>query len=372
MSRSLTARLIPVAVILTALLLPSSAEAAEPPENTVAPTFTGGPVYRGQLVAVRGGWTAESNLTFSYQWTRGGNPIADATSKRYRPRLRDIGRQLRVEVTATDEARESTTASSAPVTVRRATFRLLERPSLKGTRRYTRVLAADPGRWSAKPGSVTYRWFRDGTRIRGAKHRRYQLQADDVGHHVKVQVTARKEGYRRDRAGSRRTREIMHRVPLRRIATYRIETRGKVTASMKVFRRQVAQTFADPRGWRSAGVGFKRVKKGGDFSVVLAEASTLPSFSPVCSVQWSCRAGRYVVINQTRWRHASPSWNRAHKPLRGYRHMVVNHETGHWLGHGHLSCGGNRRLAPVMMQQSKGLDGCRHNPWPLPSELWYR
>jgi hypothetical protein len=24
------------------------------------------------------------------------------------------------------------------------------------------------------------------------------------------------------------------------------------------------------------------------------------------------------------------------------------------------------------MQQSKGLNGCRHNPWPLGSELWSR
>ena len=92
----------------------------------------------------------------------------------------------------------------------------------------------------------------------------------------------------------------------------------------------------------------------------------------MCSVQWSCRAGRYVVINQMRWKYASPSWNGAGKSLRDYRHLVVNHETGHWLGHGHLGCPGPGRLAPVMMQQSKGLDGCRHNPWPLASELWSR
>ena len=204
-------------------------------------------------MAVRGSWTAESDLTFSYQWTRGGNPIGNAICKRYRPRLRDIGRQLRVEVTATDEAGESTSAISAPVTVRRATFRLLERPSLKGTQRYTRVLEADRGRWSVKPESVTYRWFRDGTRIRGAKNRRYQLRADDVGHHVKVRVTVRKEGYRRDRAHSRRTRAIKHRVSLRRTATYRIETRGNVTASMKVFRRQVAQGHEINERYRAGG-----------------------------------------------------------------------------------------------------------------------
>ncbi len=158
----------------------------------------------------------------------------------------------------------------------------------------------------------------------------------------------------------------------RRVVTYSVITRGKVTASMEVFRRQAQETYDDPRGWRAGGVAFRRVRRGGDFTLVLAAAGAVAGFSPVCSAMWSCRVGRYVVINQTRWRHASPSWNAAHRSLRDYRHMVVNHETGHWLGHGHLGCPGPGRPAPVMMQQSKGLDGCRHNPWPLGGELWFR
>ena len=48
--------------------------------------------------------------------------------------------------------------------------------------------------------------------------------------------------------------------------------------------------------------------------------------------------------------------------------MVVNHETGHWLGHGHRVLPATARPAPVMQQQSKGLDGCRPNPWPTAAE----
>ena len=82
-------------------------------------------------------------------------------------------------------------------------------------------------------------------------------------------------------------------------------------------RRLTAQTYADPRGWRNAGVAFRRVSGASDFSLVLAEASWLPRFSDVCSVTWSCRVGRYVVINQTRWRYASPVLERrAPEPAR--------------------------------------------------------
>lgn len=153
-------------------------------------------------------------------------------------------------------------------------------------------------------------------------------------------------------------------VPVSRRVTYSVTTRGRVTASMKVFRRQAQETFDHPRGWRTAGVQFRRVRRGGDFTLVLAAAGTLPSFSSGCSVHWSCRVGRHVVINQLRWRHASPAWNRAGLSLRDYRHLVVNHETGHWLGQGHATCNRPGR-APVMMQQSKGTGRCRFNPWPL-------
>jgi hypothetical protein len=219
---------------------------------------------------------------------------------------------------------------------------------------------------------VRYRWLRGGDPIAGATKRRYRLQADDVGNRVTVAVTVRRPGYRAATEKAAAGARVQHRVPVRRTVTYRVETRGAINASLATFKRQVAETYADPRGWRSAGVSFKRVATGGTFSVVLAQAGRVPGFSPVCSAQWSCRVGRYVVINQTRWQHASPAWNAGHHALRDYRHMVVNHETGHWLGHGHRGCPGPGTKAPVMQQQSKGLNGCRFNPWPLPSELWTR
>jgi len=153
-----------------------------------------------------------------------------------------------------------------------------------------------------------------------------------------------------------------------RTIRYRIEYRGRIRAKKRIFAAQVAETLRDRRGWRGAGIRFQRVRRGGAMSVVLAAAGRVPGFSSGCSAAWSCRVGRYVVINQRRWRFATKVWNDAGRTRRGYRHMVVNHEVGHFLGLGHASCGGPGRRAPVMMAQSKGLGGCRFNAWPLPSE----
>jgi hypothetical protein len=151
-----------------------------------------------------------------------------------------------------------------------------------------------------------------------------------------------------------------------RLHTYIVRSRGTITASMTIFAASVAATYADPRGWLRGHMRFKRVSSGGAFTVLLAEARYLPTYSSVCSVQYSCRVGRNVIINQDRWRWGSRYFP---GPLAQYRQMVVNHETGHWLGNRHAYCGGKGQLAPVMQQQSKGMQGCAPNAWPLAREL---
>jgi hypothetical protein len=160
-----------------------------------------------------------------------------------------------------------------------------------------------------------------------------------------------------------------HRVAIRHRVTYHVETRGRIVADLEVFKKQAQVTYDDHRGWRRSGISFRRVPRGGSFTLVLSAAGRMTSFSSSCSAQWSCRVGRYVIINQARWLHASPLWHRVGGTRRDYRHMVVNHETGHWLGHDHRGCPAQGARAPVMQTQSKGLDGCRPNPWPTRPEL---
>lgn len=159
--------------------------------------------------------------------------------------------------------------------------------------------------------------------------------------------------------------------PAVRDVTYTVQTKGTITADLAEFKAQVSETLTSPLGWSRLGVRFLPVESGGQFTVWLAQDVQVPSFSPSgCDATVSCTVGNSVIINQTRWLNGSDAWNGAGGSLRDYRHMVLNHETGHWLGHGHEHCSGPGQLAPVMQQQTIDMQGCKPNPWPLDHEMY--
>ena len=76
---------------------------------------------------------------------------------------------------------------------------------------------------------------------------------------------------------------------------------------------------------------------------------------------YSCRKEQNIVLNFFRWQNGAVDFK---NDMETYRIYLINHETGHILGWGHVGCPKEGAIAPVMMQQSKGTDGCIPYGWP--------
>lgn len=160
-----------------------------------------------------------------------------------------------------------------------------------------------------------------------------------------------------------------HRAHVRRYQV-RVETSTGIDADQAA--REVQSILDDPRGWVStrhaptAGNSFQLVPagSGADLVVTIAAPGTVDALCPLDTEGvWSCDDGHHVLINSDRWLYRTPVYS----STATYRAYMVNHEVGHYLGLGHSPCPGAGRPAPVMMQQSKGLHGCRPNAWPTQS-----
>jgi hypothetical protein len=154
-----------------------------------------------------------------------------------------------------------------------------------------------------------------------------------------------------------------------KVYRYCVSARGLSASVLEEYKQKLAATYGDPNGWNRGGIALVYAESGCDFTAWLSAPGSMTSFGGVCDSYYSCRIGRNVVVNYDRWMGATDPWNAAGGSLEDYRVMVINHETGHWLGFGHRNCSGAGQPAPVMQQQSIDLQGCKFNPWPTEAEI---
>ncbi len=156
------------------------------------------------------------------------------------------------------------------------------------------------------------------------------------------------------------------------LSRFVVEIEDGIGVDGAAFAAAVEATLGDPRSWGNGGrMSFQRVGAADaaaaqyDFKVTLVSPGSMEIYCPGVGTggYTSCRYGERAVINLARWATAVPHYE---GDVETYRHYVVNHEVGHALGRGHEPCPGAGRPAPVMQQQTLGLEGCARNAWPYP------
>ncbi|WP_346342570.1 DUF3152 domain-containing protein [Streptomyces sp. SID685] len=156
-----------------------------------------------------------------------------------------------------------------------------------------------------------------------------------------------------------------------RVLTYRVQVEDGIGISAASVAAEVDRVLADRRGWTADGkTGFRRVSGAvSDFRIRLATAKTVDRICGEYGLdtggEVNCDVGQDVMVNLKRWEVGTQYYP---NDITAYRALIINHEVGHFLGHGHETCPGPGRPAPVMMQQIKGLHGCKVNVWPYDDE----
>ncbi|GGZ84017.1 hypothetical protein GCM10010371_49830 [Streptomyces subrutilus] len=162
-----------------------------------------------------------------------------------------------------------------------------------------------------------------------------------------------------------------------KLIRYRVDVEQGLGLDPQLFAEAVHRTLNDPRSWGHGDTKtFERVPGGeADFVITLASPGTTGAWcaksgldTTVDNVSCDSAATDRVMINAFRWAQGSVTFGA--DQMFAYRQMLINHEVGHRLGHGHVSCRTPGALAPIMQQQTKSLDidgvQCRPNPWVYP------
>ena len=191
-------------VIGMGVLAGTGAAAGSPPSNSTPPTIHGTAQVDKILTAKPGTWSGSTPITFTYHWQRCGRDGQGCSyindfGRHHTVASADVGSTLRVVVTAKNSAGTST-AASAPTAVIAAPAAPANTamPTISGTPQIGKTLTVNNGSWTG-PGTITftYQWLRcdqnggSCVAVAGATQSSYALTSADVGHAMRVRVTAK-------------------------------------------------------------------------------------------------------------------------------------------------------------------------------------
>lgn len=176
------------------------------PANTTPPAITGTAQQGQTLTASPGAWSGDQPITYAFHWLRcdaaGNNcvEIGGATAQTYSVDDTAVGHRLRVQVTATN-ADGSAGANSAPTAVVSSLAAPVNtaEPSITGSAAVGATLTAVPGTWTGA-STLAYQWLQCDAKgaecqaVQGATEKTYVVRAGDVGHTLRVEVTAKNDG----------------------------------------------------------------------------------------------------------------------------------------------------------------------------------
>jgi hypothetical protein len=193
-------------VAAVALVAGGSAQGAgkAAPANTSPPTISGTERGGETLTASSGTWSG-SPTSFAYRWQRcnknGGScdNINGARNQTYVLQPGDVGRRIRVSVTATNsEGSANATSAATGIIANGLPPQNTAAPVISGTARAGSTLSTTNGSWNNNPTSFDYQWRRCNTggsncHDVGPNRATYTVSNDDVGSTIRVQVRARNQ-----------------------------------------------------------------------------------------------------------------------------------------------------------------------------------
>jgi hypothetical protein len=148
--------------------------------------------------------------------------------------------------------------------------------------------------------------------------------------------------------------------------SYTVEFSNSLSLKKNKIINKIQDVLTNKKGWSKLGYNFNfmDVNTNPHFCIKIVPESTIVRICKFKGLSCADSNTNTIYININLWRKGS---SKSKLNLEDYRTYLINHEVGHILGKQHIDKNTlkPRTKAPVMIQQTLGINDCIPNCWPL-------